>query len=352
MNTKLFFALTAFSFAVTANAQKPFKEIGKDNEVDVLTLSNGRYIEYFTYDTLRQIGSVMFNTKTHKVQYFIAQDDSVKQKVARRAKEASRFMSPDPLARQFPFYSPYQYAGNKPISSIDADGLEDVDYRLVETYQNGSAYVKVGRSENSTANSHNGNLQIHNLNDGKTYSNFEWSELNTLFGIDQNSSFVGDKINPAGPAGPGSYSFRLSDPSDIIRGGKETRNIDGTKNVVSFSALVSKERTVTPYNSIGGSISSVADTPENTQNFLLNTTKDLINPNQNAFNQSAEDVTEINISVGMDEYKNISNNAFTSNLQSIYKNAKINIIQSDSDTGFSVEYKGTEAKQKPVPITE
>jgi RHS repeat-associated protein len=36
-----------------------------------------------------------------------------------------RFVSVDPLAGKYAFYTPYQYAGNKPIISIDRDGLEE-----------------------------------------------------------------------------------------------------------------------------------------------------------------------------------------------------------------------------------
>jgi len=36
-----------------------------------------------------------------------------------------RFLSVDPLSLAYPFYSPYQYAGNRPIWKIDLDGLED-----------------------------------------------------------------------------------------------------------------------------------------------------------------------------------------------------------------------------------
>ena len=36
-------------------------------------------------------------------------------------------MSVDPLASSFPFYTPYQFAGNKPINSIDLDGLEEFE---------------------------------------------------------------------------------------------------------------------------------------------------------------------------------------------------------------------------------
>lgn len=36
-----------------------------------------------------------------------------------------RFLSVDPLTQDFPWYSPYQYAGNKPVWCRDIDGLED-----------------------------------------------------------------------------------------------------------------------------------------------------------------------------------------------------------------------------------
>jgi RHS repeat-associated protein len=36
-----------------------------------------------------------------------------------------RFLSVDPLAPEYPWYTPYQFAGNKPIWAIDLDGLEE-----------------------------------------------------------------------------------------------------------------------------------------------------------------------------------------------------------------------------------
>ena len=38
-----------------------------------------------------------------------------------------RFVSVDPLAGEYPHYTPYQYAGNKPINFVDLDGLEEGD---------------------------------------------------------------------------------------------------------------------------------------------------------------------------------------------------------------------------------
>jgi hypothetical protein len=37
----------------------------------------------------------------------------------------ARFISADPLTKQYPWYSPYQVAGNKPIWFTDLDGLEE-----------------------------------------------------------------------------------------------------------------------------------------------------------------------------------------------------------------------------------
>jgi RHS repeat-associated protein len=37
-----------------------------------------------------------------------------------------RFLSVDPLSDKYPWYTPYQFAGNKPIWCLDLDGLEDI----------------------------------------------------------------------------------------------------------------------------------------------------------------------------------------------------------------------------------
>jgi hypothetical protein len=48
-----------------------------------------------------------------------------------------RFLSTDPLTQEYPWYTPYQFAGNTPIQAIDIDGLEE--YVVIqEMYKNGS----------------------------------------------------------------------------------------------------------------------------------------------------------------------------------------------------------------------
>jgi RHS repeat-associated protein len=46
----------------------------------------------------------------------------------------ARFVSVDPLKDKYPFYTPYQYAGNKPITFIDLDGLEEGNARYSTSF--------------------------------------------------------------------------------------------------------------------------------------------------------------------------------------------------------------------------
>ena len=39
-----------------------------------------------------------------------------------------KFLSVDPLCDKYPWYTPYQFAGNKPIWAIDLDELEKKKY--------------------------------------------------------------------------------------------------------------------------------------------------------------------------------------------------------------------------------
>ena len=41
--------------------------------------------------------------------------------------DIGKFLSVDPLSQEYPWYTPYQFAGNKPIRFIDLDGLEEAD---------------------------------------------------------------------------------------------------------------------------------------------------------------------------------------------------------------------------------
>jgi len=57
---------------------------------------------------------------------------------------AARFLSTDPLQKNFPFFTPYQYAGNSPIANIDLDGLENYNYNLIQSKKsNGESVLSI-----------------------------------------------------------------------------------------------------------------------------------------------------------------------------------------------------------------
>jgi len=56
-----------------------------------------------------------------------------------------RFLSVDPLTNTFPFYTPYQFAGNSPLKFVDLDGKEPQDYmENWQTREIGSDGKRVG----------------------------------------------------------------------------------------------------------------------------------------------------------------------------------------------------------------
>ena len=55
-----------------------------------------------------------------------------------------RFLSEDPIARDYPELSPYQFSSNSPISGIDVDGAEFQYYNIKYVAENGGTKLKVG----------------------------------------------------------------------------------------------------------------------------------------------------------------------------------------------------------------
>ena len=47
----------------------------------------------------------------------------------------AKFLSVDPLTKEYPWYTPYQFAGNNPIWAIDLDGLEEMYHMFLTTAQ-------------------------------------------------------------------------------------------------------------------------------------------------------------------------------------------------------------------------
>lgn len=64
-----------------------------------------------------------------------------------------KFLSVDPLTQSYPFYSPYHFAGNSPITSIDLDGLEAIDHRILQKLEFGKIKVDMQKAPDFVLNS-------------------------------------------------------------------------------------------------------------------------------------------------------------------------------------------------------
>tara|TARA_R110001592_G_scaffold178589_2_gene419720 strand:- start:568 stop:1635 length:1068 start_codon:yes stop_codon:yes gene_type:complete len=130
-----------------------------------------------------------------------------------------KFLSVDPLSQNFPWWTPYQFAGNTPIQAIDLDGLEILDYRsqyqltIVSeptlNYPDGDYVFKVAQERGRGA--HVGTLytsvqkaaQQSNMNSVMAYwtGNSLNSEIPTkITNEEANNSIVGNNSSTGAPA--------------------------------------------------------------------------------------------------------------------------------------------------------
>jgi hypothetical protein len=101
-----------------AQVDNPFESIGKKGKI--LTLSNGKYVETFDYDSVERIGSVIINIRTRKVVRLLKSERTFRKFSDNSS--ASRWWSPDPLAQNMTQWSPYNFAYDNPIRFNDPDG--------------------------------------------------------------------------------------------------------------------------------------------------------------------------------------------------------------------------------------
>jgi hypothetical protein len=142
--TVLFMTFFALILRGVTTAQNPYESIGK--KAKVLTLSNGKYQEIFTNDTIVPIGTVMYNRVTGDIVAFLTRD-TMYAEYNLEPEVVSRWLSPDPLGAKFPEWSPYTYAENNPVLKIDPDGnfAIAVHYKLTQ-----GALSKLGYKQNTS----------------------------------------------------------------------------------------------------------------------------------------------------------------------------------------------------------
>ena len=95
----------------------------KGNKKKALTLTNGQYEEFFDTDSIEQIGSVLYNVNTQKIEGF-TETSNEEDEVLISPNIISRWLSLDPLASKYPSISPYVFVANNPILYVDPDGKQ------------------------------------------------------------------------------------------------------------------------------------------------------------------------------------------------------------------------------------
>ncbi|WP_375577566.1 RHS repeat-associated core domain-containing protein [Marivirga tractuosa] len=163
----------------------------------------------------------------------------------------AKFLSVDPLTAEYPWYTPYQFAGNKPIRFIDLDGLEEYDAmqdpyftaKLVKTY----AYdVTLATINFARASQGNNTRVVYKLdeNGNQTY------EIESIDISDQNPfvTFGHDLLNivtliPGGKSVTGSL-FARTGGNQVARAGKQLLGAGGTQfhSITLFKQKGSKAR--------------------------------------------------------------------------------------------------------------
>jgi RHS repeat-associated protein len=129
-------ALLLFAIGLLALVRPTFGQSAPRSFGASLTLSDGQCVEVIPADTLRKIGRHAYSTVTGKAYRFGVQgqdkDDeihgatgsSVSFEYRMHDPRVGRFLSMDPLASHYPFYSPYSFSGNRVIDAVELEGLE------------------------------------------------------------------------------------------------------------------------------------------------------------------------------------------------------------------------------------
>ena len=102
----------------------------------------------------------------------------------------AKFLSVDPLTKSYPWYTPYQFAGNKPIVAIDLDGLEEkiVIYNE-DKYGNVTSIEKISYNNvEDYGPLGNGTYTVHKKVDGTFSESYTTGEGNLI------QSFEGSSI--------------------------------------------------------------------------------------------------------------------------------------------------------------
>jgi RHS repeat-associated protein len=153
-----------------------------------------------------------------------------------------KFLSVDPLCASYPFYTPYQFAGNKPIAAIDLDGLEE--YVVINFRRNDNSIYRteiytVTDEDNERADQEVKQL-VHNVRSGEgvakgnvlVFDVFNLNQRDQLMQIDQSRNKADSRLT--------------SEELDILAQANNEHLEDHTSGLVSNSYPRTSEEGGTP----------------------------------------------------------------------------------------------------------
>jgi len=138
-NILLFITLLFVGVAhLQAQGENPYAEFGYEGKVLKTPQERQQYMLTIPNpDSSSDIALVGIAPNEGKY-YLFDKDNELLDEDTLMNEELGKFLSVDPLTKGYPWYTPYQFAGNKPIWAIDLDGLEEfkITTRLVSPYGN------------------------------------------------------------------------------------------------------------------------------------------------------------------------------------------------------------------------
>ncbi len=120
------------------------------NKLFVVTLELDENAEIISYEEYYPFGSTSYRTGRNETEVSQKRYKYVMKELDNEtglyyygmryyASWLARFISVDPLQHEYPYYTPFQYAGNKPITFIDLDGAEPDESAITK-----KLYISVG----------------------------------------------------------------------------------------------------------------------------------------------------------------------------------------------------------------
>lgn len=148
---------------------------------------------FFIKDSLVLINGDAINRKTGELVYSKEDNSNEIKQLQKQQDDKFRFLSVDPLTKGYPMLTPYQYAGNSPISGIDIDGLEyfyAADGSLIGKYGTSTEVYKVNDDYVKTAS--NLLVALHSADYEKQYGKVA---VSLLFKNSSSTGMNNDELN-------------------------------------------------------------------------------------------------------------------------------------------------------------